>query len=182
MTRSQLAVLALAGLALAGCTVSPTPPPPRPVSPFPATVAIAAVTSPADLVLADGRRLHVPRLQGSPPAGNGCYADADVVLARTLTQGAAFSMTAPRVTDSPGAVPAGSLQGDLAGAGGVDYADTFYGQQWDHRVQQCPTPTPEPVTAPTETSEPSDGGDTVIVRGGDDDHHESRFCRRRIWC
>lgn len=175
MARRPAALVSAALLALlvvAACGSStPAPPPPSP------TGVVARIEAPSELVLVDGRRIHVARMNGNDPL-DACQDRADRALAERLVGGGrTVTVSQPRSKDSQTAVPAGFVQADVRTAGG-DYADAFYTQQSSARNEACPI---EPTTLPSVTEEPSSGRDIDVDVDRDDDG-ESRFCRGRWWC
>lgn len=171
----RVTVLAAALLA-AGCATAAPVPAPSP------TVQVTQVLSPANLVVADGRRFHVARMNGDP-ATSDCAGTADVTLARSLVDGKTVTFAAAATRDWMGTSPPGFVEVDAYLPTGQNYADTFTDRRAAYRNTACPTPTTSVVPLPATTSAPSSGeGNTYDVDIDVDDNHESRYCRRHWFC
>lgn len=186
--KSRLIVAVVAGLTLTGCAAQAATPPPVPRPSAPQPLVVASVHEPANLVLSDGRRVHVPRMNGARPL-DWCDRRADLSFARQLVAGRAVTVSEPRKRDAPGSAPAGFDEADVRLPSGEDYSDTFMAGLYDNRERECAavetttttttTTTPPPTTATSEV--PADTYVDVDVEE-DDDGRESRFCRGRWWC
>lgn len=172
--RPAVYLLACLALLASACGGEPAPPP-RP-APSP-TGIVATIESPSALVLRDGRRIHVARMNGLDPT-DACDERADRALAeRLIGGGQTITLARARSNDAPSKVPAGYAQADVRTPSQADYADTFFAQAPTAREKACPTPTP--TSTPTGSSGSS--GDVEVDVDRDDDG-ESRFCRGRWWC
>lgn len=176
MSRGTGLFLTVAGaVLLVFVAVRASAPTPSPV-PAPSPVAVVSqVESPANLVLADGRRVHVSRMNGSPPVRQ-CETDADMVLASQLVAGRTVAVAPARLRDFR-STPPGYTDVDLRVDGG-DYADTWTARQGANRGAACPLPST--ILPPVPPTESAPDGDTYVELERDDD--ETRFCARRWWC
>lgn len=133
-----------------------------PVDPnaLPASVTIATVQSPDNLVTTAGRRLHVTMMQGQE-SSDPCRTGTDTAAASKLVTGQQVSIAAPDAahTDTPTAVPAGFQPVVMTLADGRDYAETWR-MSAESYVATClaaaetTTEEPAPTTTTEATSEP----------------------------
>lgn len=184
MNKALGVVAATAALAVVGACGTPAAPPPPPDPYQPAAGQVAALQTPMDMTLADGRRIHVTMLQGSTTT-DPCETAADMALARQMLQGRDVTITPPVTRDTPSVVPAGALQVDLRTGDGRDYGTLFDPARAENRLAECSEPPPAPVqTSSPVSSSPGSDADIDVDRDSNmpDGALTGGYCARKWWC
>ncbi|MDN5920623.1 MAG: hypothetical protein L0I76_36910, partial [Pseudonocardia sp.] len=154
---------------------------------LPADVTVASMNGIANVTLADGRRIHIPMLNGYEP-NDTCDRNADQALAEELLLNKTARISRPVDKDTPTAVPAGYLEADVAISNG-DYATQFGDARFTNREERCPDPVPEPVTTTSPTPSSGSGSGSSGSYSYDHDDHNmpdgaltGGYCGHKWWC